>query len=160
MPKIIKQGQVVDDPRQIIDDEQTLNEPASAIVSLDRWLTLSNEQQTETGVLLAADTDVNSLDNQVLNSPVIAIDFPTFMDGRGFSIARIIREQKQYTGELRAVGYVIRDQLCYLARCGFTAFELNDTDLDDAIQSLDDFTEFYQVAVYQTEPLFRRRVAN
>ena len=89
--------------------------------------------------------------------PLILINFPAFMDGRGFSYARELRE-RGYTGELRAVGHFIRDQLTYLARCGFNAFQMaDDSQLEDALHSLDDLSEYYQAATDQPLPLFRRR---
>jgi uncharacterized protein (DUF934 family) len=89
--------------------------------------------------------------------PLVAINFPTFMDGRGFSYARELRE-RGFRGELRATGRFIRDQLAYLARCGFDAFEMEDaSELEEALASLNDFSEFYQASAAQPQPLFRRR---
>ena len=56
----------------------------------------------------------------------VEIHFPKFGDGRGFSLARLLRERYGYQGELRAVGDVFRDQLFYMESCGFDAFELRD----------------------------------
>lgn len=89
--------------------------------------------------------------------PVIAINFPKFTDGRGYSIAVLLRSRYGYRGELRAIGDVLRDQLFYMKRCGFDAFALReDKDIDSALASLDDFTDTYQGAVDQPLPLFRR----
>ncbi len=88
---------------------------------------------------------------------LIVINFPAFTDGRGFSYARHLRE-RGYRGELRAGGHFIRDQLTYLRRCGFDAFQMADEpDLEAVLESLSDFTEFYQAADDQPLPLFRRR---
>jgi uncharacterized protein (DUF934 family) len=56
----------------------------------------------------------------------ITVHFPAFGDGRGFSTARLLRERYGYGGELRAVGHIIRDQVTFLKRCGFDAFEFSD----------------------------------
>jgi len=89
--------------------------------------------------------------------PLVAINFPVFTDGRGFSYGRELRE-RGFTGELRASGHFIRDQMTYLARCGFDAFQLADESvLDEALASLQDFSEHYQAAIDQPLPLFRRR---
>ena len=89
---------------------------------------------------------------------VIAVNFPKFSDGRGYSIARLLRERHGYQGELRAVGDVQRDQLFYLARCGFDAFLLRDgLDAQESLSALQDFSEAYQASVERPEPLFRRR---
>jgi len=88
----------------------------------------------------------------------IEVNFPSLTDGRGYSIARLLRERHGYSGELRAVGDVQRDQLFYLARCGFDAFLLRkDEDADDALAAFNDFSEAYQASVERPQPLFRRR---
>ncbi len=88
---------------------------------------------------------------------LVAVNFPAFMDGRGFSYARELRE-RGYTGELRAVGAFIRDQLHYLSRCGFNAFQMDDESaLEAAKASLNDFSEHYQAAIDKPQPLFKRR---
>jgi uncharacterized protein (DUF934 family) len=88
----------------------------------------------------------------------VEVNFPSFTDGRGYSIARLLRERFGYRGELRAVGEVQRDQLFNLARCGFDAFVLKkDDDAADALAALNDFSEVYQASVERPLPLFRRR---
>ena len=89
----------------------------------------------------------------------VAVDFPKFMDGRGFSYARELREQRRYQGEIRAVGDFIRDQLFYMKRCGFSSYALPSDELEAALASLNDFSESYQSSVDQPLPLFRRRQA-
>ena len=89
---------------------------------------------------------------------VIAINFPKFGDGRGYSIARLLRERHGYKGELRAVGEVARDHLHALAQCGFDAFELRaGEDPQEALEAFGDFSEQYQATASQPLPLFRRR---
>jgi uncharacterized protein (DUF934 family) len=88
----------------------------------------------------------------------VEINFPKFGDGRGFSIARLLRERYGYKGELRAVGQVARDHLHYMEQCGFDAFLLRDgEDVQEALAAFDDFSEHYQATVAQPVPLFRRR---
>ena len=90
----------------------------------------------------------------------IAIEFPSFTDGRGYSHARLLRERFGWKGELRAVGDVGRDQLLYLSRCGFDAFVLKDASrLEEALAGLDDYREGYQATVERPQPLLRRRAA-
>jgi uncharacterized protein (DUF934 family) len=91
---------------------------------------------------------------------LIEINFPKFGDGRGFSIARLLRERYGYKGELRAVGQVARDHLQYMEQCGFDAFLLRDgEDVEEALTGFSDFSETYQGTVPQPAPLFRRRGA-
>ena len=88
----------------------------------------------------------------------IAINFPKFGDGRGYSIARLLRERYGYKGELRAVGEVARDHLHAMAQCGFDAFQLREgEDPQEALKAFGDFSEQYQATAAQPAPLFRRR---
>ncbi len=88
---------------------------------------------------------------------MIAIEFPIYRDGRGYSQARILRDRYSYEGELRAVGDVLKDQMFYLHRVGFNAFEVRaDRSIEDALKSLKDFSVTYQPAVDNPLPLRRR----
>jgi uncharacterized protein (DUF934 family) len=88
----------------------------------------------------------------------IEVNFPKFGDGRGYSIARLLRERYGYRGELRAVGHITRDLLFNLESCGFDAFELRaGEDPHEALASFEDFSEAYQSSVARPQPLFRRR---
>ena len=109
-------------------------------------------------VWLAPDEDPAALAGDAARLPVIAIDFPQFTDGRGYSHARLLRERYGYTGEIRAIGDVLRDQLFFMQRCGFDAFAVRpDRDPYDALKGLSDFSVTYQTGVDQPLPLFRRR---
>jgi len=89
---------------------------------------------------------------------VIAVNFPKYGDGRGYSIARLLRERYGYKGELRAVGVVARDHLQHMAQCGFDSFLLREgEDAQAALAAFDDFSEAYQASAAQPVPLFRRR---
>jgi uncharacterized protein (DUF934 family) len=88
----------------------------------------------------------------------VEVHFPKFGDGRGFSIARLLRERYGYKGELRAVGHITRDHLFFMESVGFDAFELRDgEDPYEALAAFDDFSESYQASVARPQPLFRRR---
>ncbi len=92
---------------------------------------------------------------------VIAVAFPKFSDGRGYSIARLLRERHAYRGELRAVGAVARDLLQPMARCGFDAFLLREGEnVEEALAAFADFSDCYQATVPEPRPLFRRRQAS
>ncbi len=89
---------------------------------------------------------------------LVAVNFPTFGDGRGYSIARLLRERHGYKGELRAIGEVVRDHLFFMASCGFDAFLLrDDQDPEEALTAFGDFSDAYQASVERPLPLFRRR---
>ncbi|MDG1164026.1 MAG: DUF934 domain-containing protein, partial [Porticoccaceae bacterium] len=110
------------------------------------------------GVWIDGNEEIEAVAELLLVSPVIAIKFPKFADGRGFSVARLLRERYTYKGEIRAIGEIIRDQLYLLRRCGFNAFEFGaQVNLAEASASLLDFSDAYQVAADQPVPLFKRR---
>ena len=78
------------------------------------------------GVRVPSDTKPESLADLLDRVDVIAIEFPKFRDGRGFTIARHLREHLGYKGEIRAVGHVLADQYDFLTRTGFTTVEVSD----------------------------------
>lgn len=165
MRKIIKDKRIVNDDWQLLtlaEDEtaETITVPTGAhIVPLAVWLTQKSvlSSRNDIGVWLASDERAESLKDDVAFLPLIAIDFPTFADGRGYSIAYQLRARLGYKGELRAIGDVLRDQLFYMARVGFNAFATReDRSIDDALKGLTDFSEAYQTAWDQKTPLFRR----
>ncbi|QNM95976.1 DUF934 domain-containing protein [Chitinimonas koreensis] len=136
--------------------------PAHTLLPLKEWLERRDEllDRADVGVWFAPDDEPEALGADAARLALIAVDFPAFTDGRGFSIGRLLRERYGFAGELRAVGDVFKDTLLYLRRCGFDAFEIRaDKDVEDAARGLDDFSEFYQSGVDQPLPLFRRRSA-
>lgn len=125
----------------------------SAVVPLADW-------KGESGILLGPSDDVELIAGHLDRLALIAIDFPNFTDGRGYSMARLLRERYGFKGEIRAVGEVLRDNLFYLSRCGFDSFALSDkTNSTQALEALSDFSEGYQASVERRQPLFRRRAA-
>ena len=165
MRKIIKDKRIVNDDWQLIklvegETAETISVPNGAyIVPLAVWLAQKSvlSSRSDIGVWLASDERAESLKDDVSYLPLIAIDFPTFADGRGYSIAYQLRARLGYKGELRAIGDVLRDQLFYMARVGFNAFATReDRSIDDALKGLTDFSEAYQTAWDQKTPLFRR----
>jgi uncharacterized protein (DUF934 family) len=73
--------------------------------------------------------------------PVVAIHFPTFTDGRGYSLARLLRQRHGFGGDLRATGDVLRDQIYLLHKCGFSSFALReDQDPEEALAALRDYS--------------------
>lgn len=154
MRKLIKASRIVEDRWQPVDAD-TANPGRQQIHSLDQWLRLTD--RSGRAVMLELGQAPAPLFDELERIPLIAINFPEFTDGRGFSYGRELRE-RAFAGELRACGHFIRDQMSYLARCGFDAFQLADESLlTEALASLQDFSEHYQAAVDQPLPLFRRR---
>ena len=160
MPNIIKQGQIVEDNWDVWRDSETLPDRDHVIVPLSLWQSHRDALLAAgpVAVFLASDESPKALSDEDLEKTAfIAIDFPKFMDGRGFSYARELREQRHYDGEIRAIGDFIRDQLFYMKRCGFSSYALPSEELEAALASFNDFSECYQPSVDQSQPLFRRR---
>ncbi|MCA9580203.1 MAG: DUF934 domain-containing protein [Myxococcales bacterium] len=110
------------------------------------------------GVWLSPDSDPETLSGDLAGFPMVAVEFPTFRDGRGYSIARIVREQLGYRGELRAFGNVLRDQLRYMERCGFDSFELAPgRSAQDALEAFTEFSNVYQGAADRAETVLEKR---
>ena len=160
MPKLIKDGKLVDNTWQLITEKDALPD-GNILVPLSTWNSHQEaiaDRKSEVGPWLESDDLPSDIQGNLNDIPVIAVNFPAFADGRGFSIARLLRERLNYTGEIRAIGQPIRDQLTYLFRCGFNAVDLADHyDAESALASLNDFSENYQVSVEQKVPLFKRR---
>lgn len=111
-------------------------------------------------VWISPDDDFEPMAARLLELELLAIDFPVFRDGRGYSIATLLRTRYGWTGELRAIGDVLRDQLNYMRRCGFDSFAVRaDKNIHDAIKSFNHYSVKYQGAVDDPAPLFRRREA-
>lgn len=167
MPKLVKDGAIIENIWQLIAkpdgvEPATIEVPTgNVIVPFVVWQTQKSalQQRTDVGVWLDSDETADLLADDVNSLPLIGVNFPTFMDGRSFSTARVLRERYKFAGELRAVGNFMRDQLCYLKRCGVNAFAFSneEIDLEAALKSLNDFTEYYQSSVDQPVPLFKRR---
>lgn len=116
------------------------------------------ENPSPPDLTIAPTDDPAALAPRVASAEVVAVSFPAYGDGRGYSIGRLLRERHGYKGELRAVGAVARDHLQLLERCGYDAFELREgEDPDAALGAFEDFSEAYQASATQPVPLFRRR---
>lgn len=161
MQRVIKDGQQVADNWQLLAPDASIEQlpEGQIIVPLSLWQVHRQQLVTpgDVGVWLEADQQIEELCDDLDALPLIALNFPSFTDGRHYSTARLLRERYGYQGEIRAIGDIQRDQLFYLKRSGFNAFALReDQDPASAIKGLQDFSESYQSAVGEL-PLFRRR---
>jgi uncharacterized protein (DUF934 family) len=164
MSKIIKLisgiPQVVEDNWEVIRDSGASVEDTEYVVYPFGVLQAETNATNHTvrAVWISPDDDFEPLAARLLEMDLIAVDFPVFRDGRGYSIATLLRTRYGWTGELRAIGDVLRDQLNYMRRCGFDSFAVRaDKDINDAIKSFAHYTVKYQGAVDDPVPLFRRR---
>jgi uncharacterized protein (DUF934 family) len=162
MSEIILRDTVVADDWQVLRPsagEPVVLPAGRVIVPLAVWI----DQQAglaargDVGVWLAGTDDPARLAPSLPSLSLVAIDFPKFTDGRGYSIAYLLRSRFGYHGELRAIGDVLADQLFYMKRVGFDAFAVRaDKDIRQALRSLSPFTDAYQGSWDNAVPAFRR----
>jgi uncharacterized protein (DUF934 family) len=155
--KLLKHGEFIPNPWIIAEEgaAEIIND--YTLVHVNDWPQAAQSGKI-CGVWLAVDNNLDQLPSVLKNIPVIAIKFPAFMDGRGFSLARQLREQKNYDGELRAIGQFFQDQVFMMKRCGFDAYLVpEDADIDSYKTTFGLLTDYYQAAVDEPRPLFRRR---
>ena len=165
MREIIKHRAVVSDDWTVLrlaEGEEAATVPIPAgktIVPLAVWQAQRDALigRADRAVWLPSDARPESIKDDLPLFSVVAVDFPKFADGRGYSIAYNLRARLGYEGELRAIGDVLRDQLFYMSRVGFDAFATReDRNIHDALKGLTDFSEAYQTSWDQKTPLFRR----
>lgn len=160
MPNIIKQRQIVEDEYTFVSEGAL---PAGPVcVSLAYFQENRDAVLAHAGlkaVQLKPDQHPEILGDDLKQFDMIALDFPAFADGRGYSYAWLLRNRLGFKGELRATGDVFKDNIFYLSRCGFDSFAVRaDKDIHVALQGLSDFSEAYQASTDQPLPLFRRRL--
>ena len=156
MQRIIKNGQVIDETWHLLAKDVTLDAIPNCddiIVPLALWREHAHALKARDGglgVWLEAGDEVEEIADDLAHFQVIALDFPAFTDGRHSSSAYLLRTRYGYTGEVRAIGDVLRDQLFQMQRCGFDAYATRqDRNIHDALKGLSVFSETYQAAVDQ-----------
>jgi uncharacterized protein (DUF934 family) len=164
MPSIIKDGRLVADGWRLLRRDENGELPVvvageDVIVPLDAWLgdAAWSGRPGRCGVWLAPDEDPARLAASLDALSLVAVDFPAFTDGRGYSTGRLLRERYNFAGELRAIGDVGRDQLQLLWQVGFNAFVIKPGhDVAQSLVGLDGFSDHYQGNFRQPVPLFKR----
>ncbi|MDA0929477.1 MAG: DUF934 domain-containing protein [Proteobacteria bacterium] len=166
MQRLIKNGELVNDPwtllREATGPEILKIVPGkNFIVPLRFWKLYRSDMDDYAGafgIWLDSQETVGDIGEEMHKFPVIALNFPVFSDGRAYTNARELREFYKYEGEVRAIGDVLRDQLFYMMRCGFDAFEIrHDQEPEACLKAFADFQTGYQASIDQPQPLFRRR---
>ncbi len=154
-PTLIRAGGIAVDTWQRFEaeaDQALPPDDGDWLVSLELWKTAHHElraRQHAVGILLEPADDPRELAQQgaldASGLALIAVDFPLYTDGRGYSIAQILRTHLRWNGELRAVGDVMIDTIHYQARCGFDSFLLKaGHDPQAALKSFELFSVHYQ----------------
>jgi len=158
---LIKNKQVVtDDPWVSVPDSEPIPATGDVLIGWHRFDREDIDPETRdgrVGLRIEPEDDLLQIITHLPKIALLAIDFPKFGDGRGYTKARLLRERYRYQGELRAVGEVLSDQLFYLLRCGFDAFELAPgKDTEAALRSFETFSVTYQAATDEPRPLYAR----
>ncbi|MEO1889580.1 MAG: DUF934 domain-containing protein [Cycloclasticus sp.] len=144
---LIKNNGLVQEPWHMINEGDAL-QPGYNLVDMVYWQANKAAliaHHAAIGLRVAGDEDVQLIAADLQYFSLIAINFPTFADGRGYSLANTLREQYGYSHELRAVGDILPDQALYLTRVGFDVLDLpNKASANLALQKLRAFSGFYQ----------------
>jgi uncharacterized protein (DUF934 family) len=157
--QVIRDGHLVADHWQHLDDDS----PAGAgpcTVSCRRWLAERGalaDHGSAIGIRLTGDDDIAAIAADLAGFALVVIEFPAMADGRGFSLARLLRDRYGYRGELRARGLFIRDQVFFLSRVGVNAFECGvGSDPEELLAALGEFSVKYQASADEAQPIYRK----
>ena len=162
---LLKNGAVVHDPWTALGDEAPVPGDGPILISWARWQSESAvlaNRNAPLGIRVRNGEPIEALAPFVGRFELIALEFPKFTDGRAYTQARILRERLGYAGELRATGQVLADQLLFMHRCGFDAYDVS---LPDPVASwrkaMASFSGFYQPTGdgHAAIPDVRRRLA-
>jgi uncharacterized protein (DUF934 family) len=169
--KIIRDGAIVEDDWIRLDDAAPVPATGKIIVSHARWQAEKDalRERGQLGIALTPTFDLGEIGADLKSFTLVAVPFNFIQpkpeggrtyDGRGYTLARLLRDRYAYTGEIRAIGDVFRDAMFYMHRCGVNAFEVKaGQDLQDALKAFRDFSFGYQGAADDPTPIFRRRRA-
>jgi uncharacterized protein (DUF934 family) len=145
---LVEAGRIIEDRFVRVLDDAPMPEGVAVILPATRLLADARElvlRQAPTGVVWPNDRKVAELAPYLDWIALVALVFPTFRDGRAYSQARLLRERHEFRGELRATGQVLRDQLLFLQRAGFDAFEVTkDADAAAFAEAVHRYSVFYQ----------------
>lgn len=157
MPLLINREVVADNWTLI--NEESLDQAGDVIVPLALYLENKEALEGREGQLaiqVNGDDDLAVVLESLDKFPLIAVDFPAFRDGRGFSIARLLN-RAGYKGEIRATGDVGRDRIAYMERCGFTAIQISDEIYkDEMLSAFTEVSNYYQSATDDNRAVYHQ----
>ncbi len=162
---LIRGGNLAEDQWVHRADDEPLPDGEPVIVSLDRWKRDRETLLTRNaplGLRLKSDQAPSQVAGDLDRFGVVALEFPTFKDGRAFSYAKLLRDRHHYRGEVRAFGHILRDQYLYLDRLGVDTIEVKDArQADEWKTAMGEYSVFYQPAADARRPAMnlRRKVA-
>ncbi|RLA21903.1 MAG: oxidoreductase [Gammaproteobacteria bacterium] len=152
-------GESLEERWQSIDDEQPTSE-GNITISVTRWLREKENllsHKGKIGLRIQGDTAIEALEDDLNHFELVVPEFPKYTDGRNFSLARILRKRFHFSGELRASGDILADQLFYLKRVGVDSFDLDEERIPFAKQSLNELSVRYQTSSDIDTTIFQRR---
>ena len=135
---LYRNGAFVADAWRSIEEGEDIPPAGHVIVPLDWWLAERdawNGSHAPLGLRVEPGTPVESFAGDLPRFSLIALNFPKFGDGRAFSLAALLRTRYGFTGELRAVGEVLFDQIQHMLRSGFDTFEITDGPTERALRA-------------------------
>lgn len=145
---LIRDGRLVPDPFTDASSLPELPVGIPLIVSLEQWRAnrdVLTGRGMPLGLRLRSDQSPAQIASNIGLFAVIALEFPKYRDGRAYTHARILKERLGYTGEIRAVGDVLQEQLHFMQRCGFDSFDVVAPDPEVAWRTIaGDHTAWYQ----------------
>jgi uncharacterized protein (DUF934 family) len=161
MMALIRNGAITDDFYTSVPAGSPLPARGALLVALPQWRAWRAKlvaRHSPTGVRLTCGEHPEEIAADLGHLNTVALEFPNFRDGRAYSYARLLRDRYGYSGELRAVGEVLVDQLLYMHRVGFDSFELAGDDPEGAYRAaLGEFGVFYQPAAASQLCVWRQR---
>ncbi len=166
MPLLINQQPVSDDRWIRITDAEQLAQQANDADLLVDWALYVDHcdalaaRAGRLGVAIANDIDVAELQPLQPQFAVIAVDFPSFADGRAFSQARLLRRQG-FDGQIRALGDVTWDRLRFMHRCGIDAMQIaEDRYTPEMVAAFSEIRVHIQGSVDDPNPIYRQQDAS
>ncbi|MEM9733742.1 MAG: DUF934 domain-containing protein [Pseudomonadota bacterium] len=154
MSTLFKDRKPVDDTWVHLDGEQPIPQGADVILPLARYIDDPKQVSGRVGVFVEAGEQIEALRDHMDAIDLIALDFPTYADGRAFSKARLLRDEWAYAGEIRAVGDVRIDQVLFMERCGFTSLLVShQPTIDSLLAGQDPGISFYYQPAAENAPV-------
>lgn len=138
MATIYKDGSFLSEDWQRLDAEADIPSNGGIYVPLARFLDNPAEfanRKAPVAVVVSAGDELKPLLVHLDKLSIIAVDFPNFADGRGFSTARVLREQHGFSGDIRAIGQYILDQMPLARRCGVSSFDITKPEVLKALEA-------------------------
>jgi len=154
---VVKDGNIIEDSWTHIADGEDLPVDSPVIVSAGRWQADRASlvhRLGPIGIRLPNDRSPEELGEDLYRFGVVAREFPAFKDGRAYTQARLLRERYRFSGEVRAYGDVLRDQLLFMQRCGIDTFEIRkQSDAEAFAKAAGEISVFYQPAADDRRPV-------